>query len=224
VPGLTNLRIAGVALFLFSGILLAVGMHHLVVTGTCSSTGYSANYGPVPHCPSGTGWWMGFLFVGIFGGIAGGMMAGSLGLLFAGIFGGIGVGALTVAFDHAAHHGSKLFGGIFGACFAVVGLGALASVLLTAARSLQGGRSSPAASRPVVAAPSPVPATATAAAGAAIFGTPATAPADDPILGAYQASSNDSVNKLSELAELHRKGDLSDDEFAKAKSKLLGEV
>jgi hypothetical protein len=233
VPGLTNLRIAGVALSLFAGILLGVGMHHIVGTGTCSSTGYSANYGPVPHCPSGTGWWMAFLFAGIFGGIGGGLMAGSLALLFAGVFGGIGAGSLTVAFDHGAAHGNKIFGGIFGASFAIVGLGALVSVLVPAMRSLQGGRRSPSAQ--------PAPALA----GSAAFGTPATtslfgagAKSDDPILGAYRASSSaaqagvasspavsgDSVARLSALAELHRKGDLSNEEFASAKAKLLGEM
>jgi hypothetical protein len=81
------MRIAGVAVLLFSAIVLGVGIHHLVSTGTCSSTGYSGNFGPVPHCPSGTGWWVAFLFVGIIGGIVGAMMAGSTSLVFVGIFG-----------------------------------------------------------------------------------------------------------------------------------------
>src|SRR5881227_3899048 len=95
----SNTQIAGVALLLFSSVLLGVGMHHMIATGTCSSTGYSANYGPVPHCPSGTGWWFAFLFVGILGGLAGAAMAGSMGLIFAGIFGAIGFGALSIVLD-----------------------------------------------------------------------------------------------------------------------------
>ena len=61
------IAIAGGALLLFSAVLLGVGIHHLVATGTCSSTGYSGNYGPVPYCPSGTGWWFAFVFGGIIG-------------------------------------------------------------------------------------------------------------------------------------------------------------
>ena len=89
-------------MLLFSAVLLGVGMHHLVATGTCSSTGYSGSFGPVPHCPSGTGWWIAFLMVGIIGGLIGAAMAGNGALLFAAIFGAIGVGALTILFDHTA--------------------------------------------------------------------------------------------------------------------------
>ena len=45
-------------MLLFGAVALGVGMHHLVATGTCSSTGYSSHYGPVPYCPKGTGWWI----------------------------------------------------------------------------------------------------------------------------------------------------------------------
>ncbi len=72
----SNRTIVGVAILLFTAVLMGVGIHHLVNTGTCSSTGYAANYGPVPYCPSGTGWWMAFLFIGIIGGIVGGALAG----------------------------------------------------------------------------------------------------------------------------------------------------
>src|SRR5690242_14678997 len=119
---LSAVRIVGVAIVLFTSILLGFGMHHLVSTGTCSSTGYSANYGPVPHCPSGTGWWMGFVFVGIIGGIAGGLMAGSVGLLFAGIFGGIGFGALSLVLDSNASSSTQVFAAAFGGAFALVGV------------------------------------------------------------------------------------------------------
>jgi hypothetical protein len=106
----SNLRIAGVALLLFSGVLLGVGIHHLIATGTCSSTGYSANYGPVPTCPSGTGWWFAFVFGGVIGGLIGALMAGSLGLVFAGLFGAIGFGALSILFDSHTQSGEKVFG------------------------------------------------------------------------------------------------------------------
>ena len=95
----SNRTIVGVGVVLFSGVLLAVGIHHLVATGTCSSTGYWGNYGPVPYCPSGTGWWMLFLFAGIIGGIVGGFVSGgsSVGLINGGIFTAIGLGSLFAA-------------------------------------------------------------------------------------------------------------------------------
>src|SRR5437763_6189078 len=112
-------------------------MHHLVATGTCSSTGYSANYGPVPHCPSGTGWWFAFLFAGIIGTLVGAMMAGSIGLIFAGMFGAIGVGALTIAFDSQARSSTQVFGAVFGGVFALVGITAAVFVLVGAIQSLR---------------------------------------------------------------------------------------
>jgi hypothetical protein len=234
-----------VALLLFSAVLLGVGIHHLVATGTCSSTGYSADYGPVPTCPSGTGWWFAFLFGGIIGGLIGALMAGSLGLVFAGIFGAIGFGALSILFDSHTQSGAKLFGAIFGGCFALVGLAAGAAVIASAIRSLRGS----ATKSTTVRAPTPTPTSA--------FGTPQAASAfgpvsndADPILSAYTASrsaapsvpqpsptdlapglhaamraaAGDPVDELAKLADLHQRGALTDEEFANAKSKLLGQM
>jgi hypothetical protein len=117
--------------------LTGVGIHHLVSTGTCSSTGYAANYGPVPYCPSGTGWWIAFLFIGIIGGIVGGFLAGgsTAGLINGSIFTAIGVGSFTVVFDK--HASSKTFAGVFGGSFAVVGGIILMFVLASVFRSAQ---------------------------------------------------------------------------------------
>src|SRR5262249_12525631 len=138
---LSTVRIVGVALLLFSSILLGVGIHHLVATGTCSSTGYSSNYGPVPTCPSGTGAWLGFVFGGIIGALIGALMAGSVGLVFAGIFGAIGFGSLSIVLDSSASSGTKVFGAIFGGCFALVGVIAWIGVLSSALGSLRSGSS-----------------------------------------------------------------------------------
>ncbi len=140
---LSGLRIAGIAVVLFSGILLGVGMHHLVATGTCSSTGYSANYGPVPTCPSGTGWWFAFVFGGIVGCLIGSAMASGVAYVFAGIFGGIGFGALSIALDSSASSATKLFGAIFGGCFAIVGVIAWISIIGGGLGSLRGSRARP---------------------------------------------------------------------------------
>lgn len=255
----SNTQIAGVALLLFSSVLLGVGIHHMIATGTCSSTGYSANYGPVPHCPSGTGWWFAFLFGGIFGSLAGAFMAQGIGLVFAGIFGGIGFGALTILFDSSAQSSTKLFGAIFGGCFAVVGVIAWIAVIRSALGSLRTTHPNPAA-----ATPSPTPSMTSSA-----FGTPQATSAfgssvesSDPILSAYNASRSESpspagtataasptvpsptplnlvpglqaaaqhaasgtaLEELSKLADLHKKGALTDAEFASAKARVLGQI
>jgi len=235
---LSSVRIAGVALLLFSAILLGVGIHHLVATGTCSSTGYSANYGPVPHCPSGTGWWFAFVFVGIIGCLAGAAMGGSGGLIFAGIFGAIGFGALSLALDSKASGGTQVFGAAFGGVFAVVGVIAWGVILVSAFRSLGSvlpqevrrgktkttSRGQPAASASPpstsMGVPSPTPSPSPATSG------PVLTPLN--LMGGLQAArttaSGNALDQLSKLGDLHQRGDLTDEEFANAKSKLLGEL
>ncbi len=252
----SNMRIAGVALLLFSAVLLGVGIHHLVATGTCSSTGYSANYGPVPYCPSGTGWWFAFVFGGIIGSLIGALMAGSMGLVFAGIFGAIGFGSLSILLDSSASSGTKVFAAVFGGCFAVVGVVAGGAVILGALRSVR----APSAKKPTSSTlPGPTSAFGTPEASSA-FGTDSAS--TDPIVSAYNASrataarapaptltatptptptrtltpldlepglraamhgaGGDLVDELGRLDALHRKGALTDAEFANAKAKLLG--
>jgi hypothetical protein len=207
-----------VAVLLFSSILLGVGIHHLVATGTCSSTGYSGSFGPVPHCPSGTGWWVAFLLVGIIGGLAGAMMAGSVSLVFTGIFGAIGFGALSLVLDAHASSGTKVFGGVFGGVFALVGVATGFTVLWSALRSLR-----PTEVRYGRVKTKTGPRTATAPAGGST-----SAPAPVPVNlvpglpGSMGVGTVNTVDELSKLAELHRNGALTDQEFASAKAKLLG--
>jgi hypothetical protein len=235
---LSTVRIAGVALLLFSGIILGVGIHHLVATGTCSSTGYSANYGPVPHCPSGTGAWFGFVFGGIVGALVGSLMAGGTGLVFASIFGGIGFGALTLAFDSHASSGTQIFGAAFGGAFAVVGVIAGIAVLSAALAALRQPRSAgPAAggsktrlsgngrsrgARPPAAAPPPAPfqGMPSPAVSTPAMSAPGAFASPTPSAG----SAAGAVDSLTKLGELHQRGLLTDSEFAEAKSKLLGAV
>ncbi len=57
---------------MFLGLgMLVLGAVHAFANGTCSTTGYSRYYGPVPHCAKGIGWWAGILILGIFVGLAG---------------------------------------------------------------------------------------------------------------------------------------------------------
>jgi hypothetical protein len=225
---LSAMRIAGVAVLLFSAILLGVGIHHLVSTGTCSSTGYSGSFGPVPHCPSGTGWWVAFLFVGIIGGVAGAIMAGSTSLVFVGIFGAIGFGALSLVLDSHASSGTKLFGGVFGGAFALVGVATGVTVLWSALRSLR-----PTEVRYGRVKTKTRPRTATTSTNASMptpasMATPASMPTPVSLVpglrAAMGAGTANTVDELSKLAELHEHGGLTDQEFANAKAKLLGQL
>lgn len=229
---LSNLRIAGVALVLFSAILLGVGIHHVIATGTCSSTGYSANFGPVPHCPSGTGAWFAFVFGGIIGALAGSMMAGGIGLVFASIFGGIGFGALTLLLDDHTASSTKVFGAAFGGVFALIALVALIAVLGSAlsalrgstraipstskTRTTNGGRRAGVRSGPIVA-----PSVTRSSGAGIVLGAPTGQPGLS--VGARTGGS-DTVESLTQLDDLHRQGVLTDTEFTAAKSKLISEL
>jgi len=246
--------IIGVAVLLFGAILFGVGIHHLVATGTCSSTGYSANYGPVPYCPKGTGYWFLFLFGGIFMVIIGGLVSGasSVILILPTVFLAIGIGSLTVAFDSQASSGSKTFALIFGGAFALfgaipaffVGVGAIRKLGGSPRSSPGGGSSGGSLASSSLAGGGSL--------GSSAFGGSTSQP--DAILGAYAASptitsttlapqgtspatptapsmpissgrsSNDVLDKIARLSELHKSGALTDEEFNREKAKLLSEL
>jgi hypothetical protein len=222
--------IAGVAVLLFGGVLLGVGIHHMIRTGTCSSTGYSANYGPVPTCPPGTGWWFAFLFGGIILGIVGGVMTASgtsmsISPIFFGIFGGIGFGALSLLIDSKASSGTKVFGGVFGGCFAVVGLGAGWAMLSAAIKAMNGtagsgsSSSSSSISRSSLARGSLATMTGAPRVVSNAFRS---SPAAAPSRSAPSGADTDALEQVAKLADLHKSGALTDEEFAMEKAKLLG--
>jgi hypothetical protein len=254
----SNRTIVGVAVLLFGAVLFGVGLHHLIATGTCSSTGYSSDLGPVPRCPKGTGWWMLFLFAGVFMAVIGGLVSGgsSVLLIIPTVFSAIGVGALTVAFDKNVASGSKTFGLIFGGVFALMGLIPALVIAVGALRKLgRGGRASPTGLR---AGAPPSSSSLGSAAAVNAFGGATSQP--DAILGAYaaaptaptapsaptatspslttpaplappvapaaprSAAQDDVLEKIAKLAELHKSGALTDEEFAREKSKLLAEL
>jgi hypothetical protein len=238
--GPSNMTIVGMAILLFGSILLGVGIHHLIATGTCSSTGYSANYGPVPTCPSGTGAWMGFLFGGIVLGLIGGFMLASSGPfsispIFFGIFGGIGFGAMSLLIDSKVSSGSQVFGGIFGGCFAVVGVGAgiamIRGIIGTSGGSTGSSSKSSSSARIVSNAFSP----SSGRSSRGNSGSPR-----DVVSGmadltrtlrnvasqaaAPSSASSDPLDQVEKLAALHSSGALTDEEFAREKAKILGET
>jgi len=229
----SNRTIIGVAMLLFGAVVLGVGMHHLIKTGTCSSTGYSSHYGPVPFCPKGTGWWILFVIGGIFLAVIGGLVCGATSalLIVPAVFCGIGFGALTVAFDSTATSSTKTFGAIFGGAFAFFGVMPLLIWGISALRRT-GARTpvsafNPTALKnddPIMGAYTTTPATSspTMPSGLGSFNTPTvTAPA---AARTPSAPSNDALDKIAKLAKLREQGALTEDEFNREKAKLLSEL
>jgi hypothetical protein len=131
--------------------MLSLGIFHGFEHGSCSSTGYSGNYGPVQHCSKGVGLWMLMLMAGLVVAGAGAVLARSLGsLMLPLLFVAIGAPSIALAFgDHghlllgASSSSGKIFAAVFGGCFVFAGLiwGAFASRGITgvSAGSLLGG-------------------------------------------------------------------------------------
>jgi hypothetical protein len=236
----TYRQIAGVGLVVFFAVLLGVGVRHVFALPTCSSDGYMTDYGPVPTCPGGTGWWMLFTIGGLIGAALGALIAGRKSVAVAALCGAIGLGCLSVVLDSQATTGDQVFGAIFGLGFAIVGAVVGGAVIRTAIGSLRAAPEPP--TKPGVPAATPV----LARQAVAIFGPGSEHP--DPIASAYRASASASVNatprspldlapglralrqaagggtvgELATLAKLHSAGALSDEEFTVAKAKLLG--
>ncbi|MFL5829141.1 MAG: SHOCT domain-containing protein [Solirubrobacteraceae bacterium] len=229
----SNSTIIGVALVLFGSVLLGVGMHHVVATGTCSSTGYSSNLGPVPHCPAGTGWWIMFIVVGILLGVFGGILSGgsSAALIVPAIFTGIGVGALSVAFDQNVHSSTKTFAAVFGGAFAFFGI--VPALIIGGSSLLRSGGSSgrnrqsafgtPAGSDAIMSAYAEVPRTPAPATTTFTPGSVATFQPSSPAVSAAKAS-GDALDKIAKLAKLREQGALTNEEFNREKAKLLSEL
>jgi Short C-terminal domain len=230
----SNGTIVGVAMLLFGSVLLGVGMHHVVATGTCSSTGYSSHLGPVPRCPAGTGWWILFIIAGIFLGVIGGLVSGGSNgmLIIPAIFSGIGIGALSILLDHNVHSSTKTFAAIFGGAFAFFGI--VPAVIIGGAALLRGGgpRSrqsafgTPSNADPIMSAYAEVPRTPSASSAGTTGFTPgsvATFQTTPPARPAANPSS-DALDKIAKLAKLRDQGALTNDEFNREKAKLLAEL
>jgi hypothetical protein len=110
--------------------MLCLGIFHGFEHGSCSSTGYSRNYGPVPHCSNGTGWWMLMLMAGLVVAGAGAALARSVGsLMLPLVFVAIGAPFIALALGNhgqlllnASSSTGKIFAGVFGGCFVIAGL------------------------------------------------------------------------------------------------------
>ena len=174
--------VLGLGLLAFGAALFGQGLFHAFENGSCSTTGYTAHYGPVPHCAKGVGWWMLMVMGGIVVAGIGAALSGTLSSLMAPVlFVAIGAPFVALGLEGGSSHlvlgtsssTGHLFAGIFGACFVLGGLvwgaftvrGALARVkgpssrlggLLAAAAGVGAAFSSP-PRWPAPSAPAPRP-------------------------------------------------------------------
>jgi hypothetical protein len=217
MSGPSNRTIVGVGILLFGAVLLGVGIHHLIATGSCSSTGYSS-YGPVKRCPAGTGWWFAFLFGGIILCVIGAFTAssGTVVLIIPAIFTAIGLGSMSIVLDSRASSGSKIFGLVFGGAFAAIGI---IPAVVIAVGKLAKMRSGDEPKHDAILG-------AYAASGAAASPPAAAAAirALTPLATVAPSSGGDAIEKIARLAELRDKGALTEDEFNREKAKLLAEL
>jgi hypothetical protein len=123
--------IVGFALVGLGAAMFALGLFHGFEHGSCSTTGYSRNYGPVPHCAKGVGFWMLMLLIGIFVAVGGAILSGTAGSLLTPIM-FVAVGAPFVVLGLRSGHtqllvgssagAGRVFSGIFGGAFVVSGV------------------------------------------------------------------------------------------------------
>jgi hypothetical protein len=140
--------VAGMALLALGAALFGLGIFHGFENGSCSTTGYSAHYGPVQHCGKGVGWWMLMLMAGLVVAGGGAALSRPLNLTIPVLFIAIGAPFIALALRggnaqllHGTSPGTgRLFAGIFGACF-VIGGGVWGLTAGSGAVSRIGGRS-----------------------------------------------------------------------------------
>jgi hypothetical protein len=122
--------IAGVALLALGAALFGLGIFHGFQNGSCSTTGYSANYGPVQQCGKGAGWWMLMLTAGLFLAGGGAVLSGTAKTMAIPVlFVAIGVPFVALALRSGntqlligrSSNTGKLYAGIFGVCFVIAG-------------------------------------------------------------------------------------------------------
>jgi Short C-terminal domain len=218
LPGLTpevertkpaNGTIIGVAAILFGATLAAVGFHHVVATGTCSSSGYIGDRGPVPFCPRGSDLFVLYMIAGVFVVPWGASLSGA-GVLsresVAVLFLAFGLGGLSDATGPWAHAGHKGFFLVFGGVFFVLGLLGLAS-------AWGGTRSRPGSD--------PTGLSGSGLGGASVSATASVSGPFRPTSAADAAGA--AVDEVARLAALRDKGVLTEDEFQAAKRRALGE-
>jgi hypothetical protein len=123
--------IIGLAILCLGAALFGVGLFHGFSNGSCSTTGYTAHYGPVPHCGKGIGWWVMIVTLAVFVAAGGAMLSRTANTVLVPImFMALGAPFLALGLRPTQAHlvlgtsaaTGRLETGIFGACFLIAGL------------------------------------------------------------------------------------------------------
>jgi hypothetical protein len=119
----------GVGMAVLAAVLAGGALHSLMEVGTCSTTGFSSQVGPVPQCPSGSTEQDIFLPASLLLSILVGLTP--LGLWgLAALFTGVGVGPLLLELGSGPKGVSDGFLVAFGGAFLVCGLGIAIGLLV----------------------------------------------------------------------------------------------
>ncbi len=219
----------GAALFFGGVALFNVKLVELLETGTCASGNVPYEIAQGYECPEGTGTDMLLLTGSIFAGLIGAAIyafrgespRGSGGPGFSGFF---GAGTFAWGFFFAATGAVSLYtaltndtigedgelgGMIVGVTFLLMGVPALVISLWGLIKSFGGSRRD---ERPP--GLGTTGASAASATGSGLFGTPAAAP--------MAGGSDDALGKIERLNQLRKSGALTESEFEREKSKVLG--
>ena len=214
-------RIVGVALMLLGVAVMAYGAHYVTKNGNCSGTGYTS-YGPVPKCSGGEALYItSVFFLGPALAVVGWLLAGVSGVLWPAFCIAMAVGLITLREETTLSAGAKAFGVVIGEVFIVL---ALVSVIVSV-RKRRWPKAAPAgiagtgtvlAGAAGLAAPTGLAAPGTGAtaspSGARRAGPPGTAAGPDPL------------DTIAKLARLRDSGAITDEEYERQKTKLLGQL
>lgn len=211
-------RVGGVALMLAGVALIGYGAHYVTMNGNCSSTGYSS-IGPVPRCSGGEALYiLSVFFLGPALALVGWLLAQAWGTLWPLVCVSLGVGMVTIRLDKNAAVGAKAFGLVAGVCLFAL---AVLSVVLTVRKRLR-RKAAPVSLAGLAVADSAMM--------SAVSGAPPVVDAhvsDLPPPAAPQAASgsgSDPLDQIAKLAQLRDSGALTDEEFERAKARLLAQM
>ena len=215
--------IAGVALMLLGVAVMAYGAHYVTKNGNCSGTGYTS-YGPVAKCSGGEALYItSVFFLGPALAVVGWLLAGVSGVLWPAFCIAMAVGLITLRDETTITAGARAFCVVIGEVFVVL---AVVSVIVSVRKR-----------RRPKAAPAGIAGTGTVLAGAAGLaaptglsgpGTGTTASpseayqAGPPVTG--MAAGPDPLDTIAKLARLRDGGAITDEEYERQKTKLLGQL
>ena len=219
--------IAGVALMLLGVAVMAYGAHYVTKNGNCSGTGYTS-YGPVAECSGGEALYItSVFFLGPVLAVVGWLLAGVSGVLWPAFCIAMAVGLITLREETTLSAGAKAFGVVIGEVFIVL---ALVSVIVSV-RKRRRPKAAPAgiAGTGTVLAGAAGLAAPTGLAGPTGLAAPGTGATASPS-GARRAgppgtaAGPDPLDTIAKLARLRDSGAITDEEYERQKTKLLGQL